>query len=884
MSKDLDNFTGLDADSFERGLHLEGNGSWKPLYPSELERPLKHIEVDYNFKVLSETLTGYRVFPDGQTPSDHLNAEDFSSDPGKLFSLKKQGEDYYWTLVHKSSLFPAIGTSDEGKVLKIKQGKLTWEPDIDTDTFINSTASLNDFPTYSLATSNQVLKVQSGSLVWADDDFQQLPPIANNDGKVLKVQSGSLSWGTDNAASSTLGLSDFPDYNTGDNGSALKVVDGQLEWVDIGAGGLPTIEGNEYKLLTANEDNTKWQSFPGNNHKIINVSNQFPGKYDFSGYNGGNPTVELERGKIYTFDWRQLNQQGGVQHPFRILDIGNETIPAGGYTSADGGQEWGRQRDLETLSPDLVYSTDEFYHQDGTYGYIDPNKISMLNDFSVLQENETEVDITGGLSTNDWWIDETRQVQDSDGVAIGTSSDRTIDPWSSGVILKEAIKRSQGKEIEIEFEYLTSGKDQYFMLGLFKAPNDPNNIDGDGYPANDFNGNTRIVYGFYGQAENIVALKPYNGNKLARYDYVNGDLLWKFDKNGNYSTGENPEAIFEGDEKNPFFPWIRGFGLNSNFYDGTNDYYTTNYPNETPLSPQAGAVVGEVYKVIFTPQEEGCRMEFSLDGEIIRSFLYKYETEENLHLGINFYGDDDTNLGDSLKIKHIKIRNTPFKPSALRSEYIFADWKDDGTVGIGSSDWGGGENSFSGGLLSNRIFDIDAEPELTYTFEPGSTSVRSYHQVGFWDEELYGTDYPGTALSYQNDFRPSEKFRYGVYIQGSNLYIKNRSGNQLYQSIQPFKLSAAEIDAGFSDDYAGWVRQMKPDGDPTRPWHDTITLEGNNVPYLFGDVQHASAWDPSEGFQQKLQINLENKHYQFNNSTLQAADWHYANLSEKPTA
>ena len=885
MSKPLDNYTAGDSLAFQQNIHREANGYWKPIYPSEVSRPLKHAEADFNFTVLSETLTGYRVFPEGQIPSNHPDPENFSNDENKILSLKKEGSEYYWTLNDRNSIFPPLD-GNNNKVLKIKSGELKWEPDIDT--FINSTTSLTDFPPYEYAGAGKILKIVNGALAWADDGFGQLPSLTNNNGKVLKVENDGLVWGT--ATSETSDLADFPDYDANFNGSALKVVNGQLEWIDIGAGGLPTIEGNEYRILTANEDYTKWQSFPGNIHKTIQVLNPVAGKYAFAGYDGINPTVELERGKIYTFDWRSLNQQGGVQHPFRILDIGDETIPAGGYTSDDGGQQWGRQRDLETLSPDLVYSTDAFYHN-GTYGYVDPNQISMVNDFSLLQKNETEVDLSGGLDPNDWWIDEVRQVTDEDGIDLASTGYRTgasSDAWATGVILKEPIKRSKGQELEIEFEYKSTTSDDYFLLGLMKAPSDLNNPVGTGGSYSDF-GYRRIAYGFYGQGENIITVKPYSGgNASIGYLYtVAGDgnsLAWKFDKEGNYDAS-NQEFVWDGDEKNPFFPWIRGFNHRPL---ALNNYFPQNYPNETPLAAQPIANDGDIYKIIFTPQEVGCRMEFSCNGKIIRSFLYKQVTEENLYLGINFFGRSATaGPNDSLTIRHIKIRNTPFKPSALRSEYIFTNWENDGTIAIGPSDWGGRVDSFNNGLLSNRIFDIDAEPELTYTFVPETENYRNYHNVGFWDEQLYSDWKPNTSRTDQNDLRAGELLRYGIYIQGSNILAKSRSSTYggLIRSIRPFYLTPEELDLGWKQEYSSnYVRQMRPDGDSNRLWHDIITAGGNNNPWLFGDIAQTAPWDPSEGFQQKVRFNLHNKHYQFNNTTLSTADWHFANLIENPTS
>ena len=60
---------------------------------------MTHVEVDYNFKVLTGTIANYRIFPDTQTPSNHPTPEDFSGDVGKVIVLKKEGNDFYWSTV-----------------------------------------------------------------------------------------------------------------------------------------------------------------------------------------------------------------------------------------------------------------------------------------------------------------------------------------------------------------------------------------------------------------------------------------------------------------------------------------------------------------------------------------------------------------------------------------------------------------------------------------------------------------------------------------------------------------------------------------------------------------------------------------------------------------
>ena len=324
MSKDLDNFTGADSDSFEKGIHLEGEGSWKPLYPEELNRPLRHIEIDYNFKVLSSTLAGYRVFPSGNTPSNHLSVEDFSNDANKILKLKKDGNDYYWTLEQISSSsgsndgvsLPAYDSLND-KVLKVINGGLSWEQD-NFEAAITNTGSLSDFPTYSTTQNDKVLKVKNGALSWEADlegtSGVNLPSYTSTEnGKVLKVVGGNLTWSDDLQGDSGVSLPD----TTNQDGKVLKVVGGVLQWAD-----------DNY------EADTDTISV-----KRIEVKSPSSGVYSFNEY-GQNANIVLERGNAYIFDW-----SGATSHPFRIV-----STTAGGYNSQnDLGQteNWIEYNDLE---------------------------------------------------------------------------------------------------------------------------------------------------------------------------------------------------------------------------------------------------------------------------------------------------------------------------------------------------------------------------------------------------------------------------------------------------------------------------------------------------------------------------------------------------------
>jgi hypothetical protein len=209
VSKDLDNFTGLDSDSFERNLHLDENGSWKPLYPSETERPLKHIEADYNFKVLSETLAGYRIFPTGNTPTEHNTPKNFSGDVDKILTLKQDGDDLYWGLDEGPTEIPVYDSTKIGKILAVvgdnSSQQLKWVDDqFEANTNINRTASLNDFPSYS-SEEGKVLQVLNGSLSWEQGGGSGVPngilKVLNFEttGNDIDVGTGIDQWKVNNA-------------------------------------------------------------------------------------------------------------------------------------------------------------------------------------------------------------------------------------------------------------------------------------------------------------------------------------------------------------------------------------------------------------------------------------------------------------------------------------------------------------------------------------------------------------------------------------------------------------------------------------------------------------------------------------------------------------
>jgi len=98
VSKPLDDYTTADSSAFGNLIHRGANGYWKPIYPSEVGRALKHVEADFNYKLLTSSLANYRIYPGGQLPSNNSNVEDFSADQNKVLTLKKDGTDFYWTL------------------------------------------------------------------------------------------------------------------------------------------------------------------------------------------------------------------------------------------------------------------------------------------------------------------------------------------------------------------------------------------------------------------------------------------------------------------------------------------------------------------------------------------------------------------------------------------------------------------------------------------------------------------------------------------------------------------------------------------------------------------------------------------------------------------
>jgi len=100
VSKLLDNYTAADSDAFADNIHREAEGYWKPIYPDEVGRALKHIEANYNYKVLTGTVANYRIYPSAVSPgSTGAQVEDFTGDDDKVLTLKYDGtEGWYWTL------------------------------------------------------------------------------------------------------------------------------------------------------------------------------------------------------------------------------------------------------------------------------------------------------------------------------------------------------------------------------------------------------------------------------------------------------------------------------------------------------------------------------------------------------------------------------------------------------------------------------------------------------------------------------------------------------------------------------------------------------------------------------------------------------------------
>ena len=48
MTKPLDDYNSSDSPTFGSLIHRGPDGYWKPIYPHEIGRALKHIEADYN--------------------------------------------------------------------------------------------------------------------------------------------------------------------------------------------------------------------------------------------------------------------------------------------------------------------------------------------------------------------------------------------------------------------------------------------------------------------------------------------------------------------------------------------------------------------------------------------------------------------------------------------------------------------------------------------------------------------------------------------------------------------------------------------------------------------------------------------------------------------
>ena len=180
MSKPLEDYTGSDSPTFSNLIHRGPNGYWKPIYPHEIGRALKHVEADYNYKLLTGSIANYRIFPAGQLPSSHPYPEDFSGSEGKFLTLKKEGTDFYWTLeevstdgggagdqIYNSQLPPgttmteAHGALPQGTLVdSLSDGVKTLSELMDAILFPTAQPDLNQ-PSVSLSTNTSLKEVGS---------------------------------------------------------------------------------------------------------------------------------------------------------------------------------------------------------------------------------------------------------------------------------------------------------------------------------------------------------------------------------------------------------------------------------------------------------------------------------------------------------------------------------------------------------------------------------------------------------------------------------------------------------------------------------------------------------------------------------------------------
>ena len=178
MTKQIHEYGASDSPTFGSGIHRNAtDGTWKPIFPHEIGRALKHAEADYNYKMLSTTIVSYRIFPGGQIPTNFTesSAEDFSSDEGKFLTLKKDGTSFYWTLeeviipggnpTYNSGLDPNIemvedlGGLEEGTtVSELSDGVTTISELLDKILFPTTFPQVDENPSASLTTNKSTLQ------------------------------------------------------------------------------------------------------------------------------------------------------------------------------------------------------------------------------------------------------------------------------------------------------------------------------------------------------------------------------------------------------------------------------------------------------------------------------------------------------------------------------------------------------------------------------------------------------------------------------------------------------------------------------------------------------------------------------------------------------
>jgi len=145
---------------------------------------------------------------------------------------------------------PECGTSDEGKVLTVSDGGLSWE---------EWSGGGDELPTHDSLDVGKVLTIaEGGSLVWEESGSATIPTATTStlgcvtvDGVTIIADDGEISVPSEKL---------LPSHTASDNGRVLKVDNNVPTWEFAGEVPWPSSGVDDYKFLRTDGSNTYWDN------------------------------------------------------------------------------------------------------------------------------------------------------------------------------------------------------------------------------------------------------------------------------------------------------------------------------------------------------------------------------------------------------------------------------------------------------------------------------------------------------------------------------------------------------------------------------------------------------------------------------------------------